>query len=62
MGCVKTILCTLRSFRGKGDRMSSEGYGQIFDLPLQAAALVGRVFGQAQSIFVSVEKKEGCAR
>ena len=42
--------------------MSSEGYGQIFDLPLQAAALVGRVFGQAQSIFVSIEKKEGCAR
>lgn len=62
MGCVKTILCTLRSFRGKGDRMSSEGCGQIFDLPLQAAALVGRVFGQAQSIFVSIEKKEGCAR
>ncbi|AMG49348.1 hypothetical protein AL523_06025 [Enterococcus gallinarum] len=62
MGCVKTILCTLRSFRGKGDRMSSEGCGQIFDLPLQAAALVDRVFGQVQSIFVSVEKKEGCAR
>ena len=59
MGCAKTILCTLRSFRGRGDRMSSEGCGQIFELPMQAVALVGRVFGQARSIFVSVERKEG---
>ncbi|MBO6385827.1 hypothetical protein EY675_09785 [Enterococcus casseliflavus] len=62
MGCAKTVFCTLRSFRGKGDRMSSEGCGQIFELPLQTATLVDRVFGQARSIFVSVEKREGCAR
>lgn len=42
--------------------MSSEGCGQIFELPLQTAALVDRVFGQARSIFVSVETREGCAR
>lgn len=42
--------------------MSSEGCGQIFELPLQTAALVDRVFGQARSIFVSVEKREGGAR
>ncbi|MER2118438.1 MAG: hypothetical protein ABS891_09820, partial [Enterococcus casseliflavus] len=62
MGCAKTILCTLRSFRGKGDCMSSEGCGQIFELPMQAVAMVGHMFVQARSIFVSVEKRGGCAR
>lgn len=37
--------------------MSSEGCGQIFELPMQAVAMVGHMFVQARSIFVSVEKR-----